>query len=182
MMATFLRDLDELAAVASSPGHRVSRLQMFTRSDSPMVLALFRLPSTPLGRHVPLLRWGIRRLITAAYGLELGRDIELGPGVHFVHTLGTVVGGTARIGARVRFYGNNTVGTARDNGYPVIEEDVQLGCGARVLGPVRIGARSVIGANAVVLTDVPPDSVVVGVPGHVVNSHVVNVKANEVPV
>jgi len=81
-----------------------------------------------------------------------------------VHPVGTVVGGTARVGDRVRFMGNNTVGTAKDNGYPIIENDVIVGAGARILGPVRIGARSVIGANAVVLSDVPPDSVAVGIP------------------
>lgn len=42
-----------------------------------------------------------------------------------------------------------------DNGYPVVEDDVLVGCGARILGPVRVGARAVIGANAVVLDDVP---------------------------
>jgi serine O-acetyltransferase len=56
------------------------------------------------------------------------------------------------------------VGTAKDNGYPVIEDDVIVGAGARILGPIRVGARSSIGANAVVLEDVPPDSVVVGIP------------------
>jgi serine acetyltransferase len=60
--------------------------------------------------------------------------------------------------------GNNTVGSAKDNGCPVIEDDVLVGCGARILGPIRIGARAQIGANAVVVTDVPADAVAVGVP------------------
>jgi serine O-acetyltransferase len=64
--------------------------------------------------------------------------------------------------------GSNTVGTARDNGHPVIEDDVLLGAGARVLGPVRVGRNAVIGANAVVLSDIPADSVAVGVPARVV--------------
>ena len=61
----------------------------------------------------------------------------------FVHTVGIVIGGTARVGSRVRFMGSNTVGTAKDNGYPVIEDDVEVGAGARILGPIRVGARSV---------------------------------------
>lgn len=100
----------------------------------------------------------------AVFGIEIGKDVELGPGVYFVHTLGVVIGGNAKVGARVSFMGNNTVGTAKDNGYPIIEEDVVVGCGARILGPVRVGARAKIGANAVVLSDVPPDTVVIGIP------------------
>jgi serine O-acetyltransferase len=78
--------------------------------------------------------------------------------------LGTVVGGDSKIGPRVRILGNNTIGTAKDNGCPVIDEDVEIGVGARILGPIRIGARAQIGANAVVLQDVPPDSFAAGVP------------------
>ena len=48
---------------------------------------------------------------------------------------------------------------------PVIEDDVQIGAGAKVLGPIRVGRGAVIGANAVVLHDVPPGAVVVGIPG-----------------
>jgi serine O-acetyltransferase len=100
-------------------------------------------------------------------GIELGNDIVLGDGVYFIHSLGTVVGGHARVGNRVRFLGNNTVGSARDDGEPVIDDDVEIGCGARILGPVHIGARAVIGANAVVLQDVPADAVAVGIPARI---------------
>lgn len=63
--------------------------------------------------------------------------------------------------------GNNTIGTAKDNGCPVIEEDVVIGCGARVLGPIRIGRGAVIGANAVVLTDVPAGAIATGIPAKI---------------
>jgi serine O-acetyltransferase len=84
--------------------------------------------------------------------------------VYFVHTLGTVVGGDSKISARVRILGSNTIGTVKDNGCPVIEDDGVIGCGARVLGRIRIGARAQIGANAVVLHDVPADALAAGVP------------------
>ena len=70
-------------------------------------------------------------------------------------------------GPQATLYGSNTIGTAKDDGYPVIEDDVWIGAGARILGPIRIGARSRIGANAVVVTDVPPDSVAIGIPAKV---------------
>ncbi|HQR29439.1 MAG TPA: serine acetyltransferase [Anaeromyxobacteraceae bacterium] len=114
--------------------------------------------------RVPLANRIVRRIQLAFYGIDLGNDITLGSGVSFVHTVGIVIGGTAKVGNRVRFMGSNTVGTAKDNGYPVIEDDVEVGAGARILGPVRIGARSVVGANAVVIADVPADSVAIGIP------------------
>jgi serine O-acetyltransferase len=119
--------------------------------------------------HIPLVSRFLRLAQMTVYGIEIGKDVTLGHGVFFAHSLGVVIGGDARIGDRVRFMGNNTVGTAKENGYPTIEEDVMVGCGARILGPITVGARSVIGANSVVVQDVPPDSVVMGIPGKVVS-------------
>lgn len=136
--------------------------------DSFVILLLWRLRCFARRWHIPAANHLLRRIQTVVFGIELGNLISLGRGVFFVHPIGVVVGGTARVGDRVRFMGANTVGTARDDGCPVIEEDVTLGAGARVLGPIRVGARSVIGANAVVLDDIPPDSVAVGMPARVV--------------
>jgi serine O-acetyltransferase len=71
------------------------------------------------------------------------------------------------LGDRVRLMGNNTIGAARDDGSPTIGNDVEIGCGARILGPVRIGHGAVIGANAVVLHDVPDGATAVGVPARI---------------
>ena len=138
------------------------------RTDAYWLLLLFRMRSIVLAWRIPIVNRVLRMMQMVFGGVELGNDITLGRGVYFIHSLGTVVGGTARIGDRVRFLGCNTVGTASDNGYPVIEDDVEIGCGARVLGPVRVGAGVVIGANAVVLSDVPAGAVVVGAPARVV--------------
>lgn len=138
-------------------------LKIAASQDGYRVLFLNRLREAARGR-VPGVNHTLRMVQTALFGIEIGKDVTLGEGVNFTHTLGIVIGGDAKIGARVKFMGNNTVGTAKDNGYPVIEDDVVVGCGARILGPVRVGARSVIGANAVVLSDVPPDTVVSGIP------------------
>ena len=138
-------------------------------SDSYAVLALTRMREAARRRGVPAVSHLLRVVQTAFYGVEIGKDVELGSGVSLVHTLGTVIGGTSRMGKRVRFMGNNTVGTAKDNGCPVIEDDVVVGCGARILGPVRVGAGAQIGANAVVLSDVPPNAVAVGIPAVVLH-------------
>jgi serine acetyltransferase len=161
---------DDAVQVARSeygqPGLKAVATMVLT-SDGYRVLALQRLREAARGLGIPLGNHALRVAQTAVLGVEIGKDVELGRGVYFVHSLGTVVGGDAKVGHRVRFYGNNTVGTAKDNGYPVIEDDVWIGAGARILGPVRIGARSRIGANAVVLQDVPPDSVAVGIPARI---------------
>lgn len=138
------------------------------RQDSFAILALWRMRCLARRLRVPGLNHLLRRLQSVVFGIELGNEISLGRGVFFVHPVGIVVGGKSRVGDRVRFMGSNTVGTAKQEGWPVIEDDVVLGAGARVLGPVRIGREAVIGANAVVLGDVPAHAVAVGIPARVV--------------
>jgi serine O-acetyltransferase len=167
VIAEIWTDAVEMGAAARIGRGRAQALRMM-RTDAFHLLVLFRLRALMRRWHIPLLNRHLRLCQMMFGGVELGDHVTLGRGVYFIHSLGTVVGGTARIGDRVRFMGNNTVGTARDNGYPVIEDDVELGAGARVLGPVRIGAGAVIGANSVVLSDIPDGAVAVGAPARVV--------------
>lgn len=136
-------------------------------TDSFPVLVLERMKQASRKLPIPGINRVFRYAQMSVFGIEIGRDAQIGPGVYFVHTLGTIIGGDAKVGARVRLMGNNTIGTAKDNGYPIIDEDVLIGCGARILGPVHIGARAKIGANAVVLCDVPADGVATGIPARV---------------
>jgi len=165
-MTRLWTDAIELARAAGRAGTTTDARRML-RTDAWLLLALFRAREAIQRRRIPILNRVLRQVQMSLGGVELGNDITLGPGVYFIHSLGTVVGGRARVGARVRFLGNNTVGAATNNGEPVIEDDVEIGCGARILGPVRIGARAVIGANAVVLTDIPADHIAVGAPARV---------------
>lgn len=135
--------------------------------DGYKVLLLSRIRESARRWHVPGVNHALRLATTVLYSIEIGNDIELGEGINFTHTLGTVIGGTSKVGARVKFMGNNTIGTAKDNGCPVIEDDVVIGCGARILGPIRIGRGAFIGANSVVLTDVPPGAVASGIPARI---------------
>jgi serine O-acetyltransferase len=162
-MGSIAQDFPELLKAARAGNEKIPAWRAFLL-DGFALLLLTRLREGARRWHIPLVNFLLRRVQMIVYGIELGNGVQLGPGVYFVHSLGTVLGGDCRIGARVRFMGNNTVGTAAENGYPVIGDDVLVGCGARVLGPIRVGARSVIGANAVVLEDVPEDSVAIGVP------------------
>ena len=167
MISTLWKDAKELAIAANGDAGGRSVLKAMLSTDSYRITSLQRARELARALRVPLLNHALRMVQTGLLGIEIGKDVTLGSGVYFVHPLGVVIGGDSRIGDRVRFYGNNTVGTAKDNGYPVIEDDVWIGAGARILGPVRVGARSRIGANAVVLEDVPPDSVAVGIPARI---------------
>jgi serine O-acetyltransferase len=160
----FVKDAVELARCLCGDVRPKTVLRAALTQDSYAITTLNNLRVLARRWHVPFVNALLRRLQTTFYGIEIGKDVTIGAGVYFVHTQAIVIGGDAVVGERVRFYGSNTVGTAKDNGYPVIEDDVTVGAGARILGPVRIGARSSIGANAVVLTDIPPDSVAVGIP------------------
>ncbi len=103
-------------------------------------------------------------------GIEIHPGAKIGPGFFIDHGMGTVIGETAEIGANVTLYHNVTLGGVsweKVKRHPTLEDHVVVGAGAQVLGPITIGAHSRIGANSVVVKDVPPHSVVVGVPGRV---------------
>lgn len=103
-------------------------------------------------------------------GIEIHPGARIGPGLFIDHGMGVVIGETAEVGANATLYHGVTLGgTSWNKGkrHPTLEDDVVVGAGAKILGPITIGARTRIGANAVVVKSVPPDSVVVGIPGRV---------------
>jgi|RhiMetdeSRZDD1v2_1073273.scaffolds.fasta_scaffold04782_3 serine O-acetyltransferase len=164
------RDAVELAQIAYGDRSRRAVARALFATDSFRVLSLYRLRVALMHARIPLLGHLLRIVQGMLYGIEIDKRVRLGHGTYFVHTFGTVIGGDARVGDRVQFLGSNTVGTNKDNGYPIIGDDVTVGVGARILGPVHVGDRAVIGANAVVLSDVPAGSVAVGVPARVVKT------------
>ncbi len=104
-----------------------------------------------------------------ATGIEIHPRAEVGDGLFIDHGMGVVVGETAEIGENVTMYQGVTLGGtgfATGKRHPTVEDNVTIGSGAKLLGPIRIGHGAKIGANAVVVHDVPPNSTVVGNPGH----------------
>ncbi|MFS2241037.1 MULTISPECIES: serine O-acetyltransferase EpsC [unclassified Microbacterium] len=100
-------------------------------------------------------------------GIEIHPGARIGRRFFIDHGTGVVIGETAEIGDDVMIYHGVTLGgRTRDHGkrHPTLEDGVSVGAGAKILGPVRVGARSVVGANAVVTKDAPADSILVGVP------------------
>ena len=104
-------------------------------------------------------------------GIEIHPGARIGEGLFIDHGMGVVIGETAEIGANVTLFQGVTLGgtsLAKGKRHPTIGSNVVVGAGAKILGAIRVGDNARIGANAVVVKDVPPNSVVVGVPGHVV--------------
>lgn len=117
-----------------------------------------------------LARWlsHITRFLT---GIEIHPGAQIGEGFFIDHGMGVVIGETAMVGKCVTIYHGVTLGgTSLEKGkrHPTIEDEVVIGAGAKILGNITIGSHSRIGANAVVVNSVPPNSVVVGVSGQVV--------------
>jgi serine O-acetyltransferase len=125
-------------------------------------------------RHFYLIGRMISQLVRSQTGIEIHPGATIGPQLFIDHGMGVVIGETAEVGKGVTLYHGVTLGgTSLNKGkrHPTLEDHVVVGAGAKVLGNIVIGANSRIGANAVVIKSVPPNSVVVGVPGQVVLSH-----------
>jgi serine O-acetyltransferase len=115
-------------------------------------------------------RWlaQVNRFLT---GIEIHPGAQIAKGLFIDHGMGIVIGETAVIQRNVTLYHGVTLGgvsTKKGKRHPTLEEGVVVGAGAQILGAITIGECSRIGANAVVVESVPRDSVVVGVPGRVV--------------
>jgi serine O-acetyltransferase len=103
-------------------------------------------------------------------GIEIHPGAQIGPGFFIDHGMGVVIGETAEIGENVTMYHGVTLGGTswkKEKRHPTIGDNVVIGVGAKILGPFKVGDNSRIGAGSVVVNEVPPDSVVVGVPGRV---------------
>ncbi|HEY3020287.1 MAG TPA: serine O-acetyltransferase [Solirubrobacteraceae bacterium] len=121
------------------------------------------------GMGVPLVPRTLATMMRAATGVEIHPAARIGSGLFIDHGSGVVIGETAQIGEDVTLYQGVTLGGtgfATGKRHPTVEDNVTIGSGAKLLGPITIGHGAKIGANSVVIHDVPPNSTVVGNPGH----------------
>ena len=105
-------------------------------------------------------------------GIEIHPGAKIGKGLFIDHGMGVVIGETAEIGDNVTIYHGVTLGgTGKDKGkrHPTIGNNVIIGCGAKILGPISIGDGAKIGANSVVLKNVPKGKTAVGIPAVIKN-------------
>lgn len=120
---------------------------------------------------VPVLPRLLAHLCKVTTGVEIHPAARIGEDCFIDHGSGVVIGETAEIGCCVTIYQGVTLGGTgfqRGKRHPSVEDNVTIGSGAKLLGPIRVGHGAKIGANTVVIGDVPPNSTVVGNPGHTV--------------
>jgi serine O-acetyltransferase len=122
-------------------------------------------------RHLKLVGRMISEFARFTTGIEIHPGAAIGRGLFIDHGMGVVIGETTEIGDDVLIYQGVTLGGTslkKEKRHPTIEDHVMISAGASVIGPVRIGHHSRIGAGAVVVSNAPPYSTVVGIPGKVI--------------
>jgi serine O-acetyltransferase len=118
---------------------------------------------------MPMVPRSLSMATRALTGIEIHPAADIGRGLFIDHGSGVVIGETASIGNDVTLYQGVTLGGtgfATGKRHPTVQDNVTIGSGAKLLGPITIGHGAKIGANSVVVTDVPPNTTVVGNPGH----------------
>jgi len=118
-----------------------------------------------MGKFV-VLRYRFWSVVTAA---EIPLSCNIGGGLLIPHPNGIVIHPDARIGVNCLIFQQVTIGTRDTSGAAVIEGHVDIGAGAKILGPVRVGAHARVGANAVVLSKVPSGAVAIGIPAKIID-------------
>ncbi len=120
--------------------------------------------------RIPILPRALSQFARHLTGIEIHPGAKIGKGLFIDHGMGVVIGETAEIGDNVTIFQGATLGgTGKEKGkrHPTLGNNVVLGAGAKVLGNIKVGDNVNIGANAVVIKDVPDSSTVVGVPGRI---------------
>lgn len=131
-------------------------------------LVWYRITHFLLKLKIPIVPRFISQFAKFITGIEIHPAARIGEGVFIDHGMGVIIGETAIVGDNVTLYQGVTLGgTGKERGkrHPTVGNNVVIGAGAKVLGNISIGDNSYIGANAVVIKDIPPNSTVVGVPG-----------------
>jgi serine O-acetyltransferase len=147
----------------------VSRLEILLAWPGVQALLAHRVAHVFFAANLPLLPRLIAATARSLTGIEIHPAAEIGPGLFVDHGMGVVIGETAKLGADVTIYQGVTLGGtgfATGKRHPTVQDNVTIGSGAKLLGPIVVGHGSKIGANTVVIHDVPPNSTVVGNPGH----------------
>jgi len=134
-------------------------------------IILYRIAHPLYNHKIYFISRAISQIARFFTGIEIHPGAKIGKGLFIDHGMGVVIGETTEIGDDVTLYQGVTLGgTGKDKGkrHPTLGNDVVVGAGAKILGPINIGSGSKIGANAVVLKDVVAKATAVGIPARVI--------------
>jgi serine O-acetyltransferase len=174
-LGTFTRVARELredltAAQERDPAARsVGTVEMLLTYGGVQALLAHRISHALYESGVPLAPRMLANATKILTGIEIHPAAQIGRGLFMDHGSGIVIGETAEVGDDVTMYQGVTLGGtgfARGKRHPTVGNEVMIGAGSKLLGPIVIGDRSKVGANSVVIHDVPANSTVVGNPGH----------------
>ncbi|MEK6656995.1 MAG: serine O-acetyltransferase [Nitrospirota bacterium] len=167
----FNRLRDDIRAVFERDPAATSYLEVILTYAGLHALLCHRVSHWLWMRKMPFIPRFLSQLCRFFTGIEIHPGATIGRGFFIDHGMGVVIGETSEIGDNVTLFQGVTLGgTGKERGkrHPTIGNNVVIGTGAKILGAIRIGDHVRIGANSVVLQDVPPYSTVVGIPGRVV--------------
>jgi serine O-acetyltransferase len=171
-LARVTRELrqDLTAAQERDPAARgIGRLEILLTYGGVQALLAHRVAHVMHEAGVPVVPHAVANASRVLTGVEIHPAAQIGDSLFIDHGAGVVIGETAEIGDNVTLYQGVTLGGtgfARGKRHPTVEGDVVIGSGAKLLGPINVGEGSKVGANSVVIHDVPARSTVVGNPGH----------------
>ena len=171
MIDTFRKINRDFRAALSMDPAATSRLEVALTYAGFHALLFYRFAHWLWKKRVPFIPRALSQFARFITGIEIHPGATIGSGLFIDHGMGVVIGETTEIGDNVTLFQGTTLGgTGKQRGkrHPTLGNHVVVGAGAKVLGPIKIGDYVKIGANSVVLQDVPDHSTVVGIPGRIV--------------
>ena len=164
MFKTLIYDLDNV--LKKDPAAR-NKLEVFLLYPSVHAIIMYRITHFLYTKNLFFLARLLSQISRFFTGIEIHPGAKIGKGFFIDHGMGVVIGETAEVGDNVTlFHGTTLGGTGKDKGkrHPTLGNNVIVGSGAKILGPIKIGNNVKIGAKAVVLKEVPDDATAVGIP------------------
>jgi serine O-acetyltransferase len=171
MSETLKKIRNDFNAALSMDPAATSKIEVALTYAGFHAMLFYRLAHWLVNRRIPFIPRAMSQFARFLTGIEIHPGAIIGSGLFIDHGMGVVIGETSEIGDNVTLFQGVTLGgTGKQRGkrHPTIGNHVVVGAGAKVLGPITVGDYVKIGANSVVLQDVPDHSTVVGIPGRIV--------------
>ena len=169
-MAIYIIFADEIKMIKDRDPAAKSALEVLLLYPGLHALVSYRVSHQLWQWKVPFIPRWLSQMARFLTGIEIHPGAQIGKSFFVDHGMGTVIGETAIVGDNVLLYQGVTLGgTGKETGkrHPTLGNHVVVGTGAKILGNITIGDNSYIGANAVVIKNVPANSTVVGIPGRI---------------